>query len=127
MTGVNPRRASIVHALLANAERGSDAPRTVFALGPDEHISLRHDVFAQEALRAAAALADAGVRQGDVVMVCLPTSPEFMTAFFGAMLLGAAPVAIAQPARFGGLGGFVSRYRNFAGYLRPRALIAQAP
>jgi fatty-acyl-CoA synthase len=126
VTGIEPRRASIVHALLANAERGSDAPRTVFALGPDEHIGLRHDVFAQEALGAAAALADAGVREGDVVVVCLPTSPEFMTAFFGAMLLGAAPVAIALPARFGGLGGFVSRYCNFEGYLRPRVLIAEA-
>src|SRR5262249_11059346 len=107
--------------------RGSDAPQTVFALGPDEHIGLRHDVFAQEALRAAGALADAGVRQGDVVIVCLPTSPEFMTAFFAVMLLGATPVSIALPSRFGGFGGFVSRYRNFAGYLRPRALIAQPP
>lgn len=127
MTGIEPRRASIVHALLTNAERGSDAPRTVFALGPDEHIGLRHDVLAHEALCAAAALADAGVGRDDVVVVCLPTSPEFVTAFFGAMLLGAVPVAIALPARFGGLDGFVSRYRNFAGHLRPRALVAQAP
>jgi acyl-CoA synthetase (AMP-forming)/AMP-acid ligase II len=127
VTPIEPRRASIVHALLANAERGSDAPRTVFALAPDEHIELRHDVFTQEALRAAGILAEAGVREGDRIVLCLPTSPEFITAFFGAVLLGAAPVAIALPSRFGSLGGFVTRYRNFEGYLRPRALIASPP
>jgi fatty-acyl-CoA synthase len=120
---IEPRRATIVHALLANAERGSDAPRTTLALSPDEHIELRHDVFAQEALRAARILAEAGVRKGDRVVLCLPTSPEFITAFFGAVLLGAAPVAIALPGRFGGLSGFVTRYRNLEHYLQPRALI----
>lgn len=123
MTEIEPRRASIVHALLANAERGSDAPRTIFAMNPDEHIELRHDVFAHEALRAAAILADSGVRPGDRVVLCLPTSPEFLTAFFGAVLLGAAPVAIALPGRFGGLAGFVDRYQKTECYLRPRMLV----
>ena len=127
MSVIEPRRASIVHALLANAERGSDSPRTTLALGPDEHIELRHDVFAHEALRAAGTLADAGIRKGDRVVLCLPTSPEFITAFFGAMLLGAAPVAIALPGRFSELSGFVTRYRNLECYLRPRALIAVPP
>ena len=127
MSVIEPRRASIVHALLANAERGSDAPRTTLALGPDEHIELRHDVFAQEALRAAGTLSEAGVRKGDRIILCLPTSPEFVTAFFGAVLLGAAPVAIALPGRFSELSGFVTRYRNLERYLRPRALIAVPP
>ncbi len=121
---IEPRRETIVHALLANAERGSDAPRTVFALGPDQHIELRHDVFAQQALRAAGILAETGVREGDRVLLCLSTSPEFITAFFGVVLLGAVPVAVALPSGFGGLTGFIGKYRNFEGYLRPRALIA---
>ncbi len=124
MTEFEPRRASIVHALLANAERGSDAPKTIFALNPDEHIELRHDTFAHEALRAATILADSGVGPRDRVVLCLPTSPEFLTAFFGAVLLGAVPVAIAPPGRFGAAPSFVDRYQRFERYLRPRVLVA---
>ena len=61
MNGIKPRQPTIVHALLANAERGSDSPRTTLALGPDEHIELRHDVLADEALRTAGVLAENGI------------------------------------------------------------------
>lgn len=124
---IQPRRASMVHALLDNADRGSDAPRTIFALGPDEHSELRHDVLAQEALGAAAILADAGIRRTDRIVLCLPTSPEFVVAFFGAVLLGATPVAIAGPGQFGVLGDFAIRYQELADELRPRAVITRAP
>ena len=46
------------------------------------------------ALRAANVFRDRGVRQGDFCAVVLPTSPDFLFAFFGAQLIGAAPVAI---------------------------------
>ena len=104
MSVIEPRRASIVHALLANAS-GDPSSANHLALEPGRNIELRHDVFAQEALRAAGTLSEAGVRKGDRIVLCLPTSPEFITAFFGAVLLGAAPVAIALPGRFGELSG----------------------
>ena len=75
--------------------------KTVFALGPDEHIELRHDVFAQKHSGGQDSRRD-GVREGDRVLLCLSTSPEFITAFFGAVLLGAVPVAVALPGGFGG-------------------------
>ena len=121
---IEPRRETIVHALLANAERGSDAPRDRFRArpGPTHRIAARR-------LRAASIAGgrdsrrDRG-REGDRVLLCLSTSPEFITAFFGVVLLGAVPVAVALPGGFGGLTGFIGEYRNFEGYLRPRALIA---
>ena len=48
----------------------------------------------QRARRAAAALADLGVRPGDRVAVLLRTEPAFLDAFFGSMLAGAIPVPL---------------------------------
>ena len=49
----------------------------------------------------AARLRTAGVGEREPVFVCLPTSFEFLTTWFGAVMAGAWPVAIAPP---GGLG-----------------------
>lgn len=124
MTGCVASHPSFVHALLANAERGSDAARTVFALSGAERVELRHDVLAQEALATAAVLKEAGVRPGDRVIVCLPTSPEFVTAFFGIAMLGAVPIAVAMPSRMTGPDRFQANYRQLQAYLRPRAVVA---
>jgi acyl-CoA synthetase (AMP-forming)/AMP-acid ligase II len=44
--------------------------------------------------RAAARLSARGVEPGAPCVVALPTSPEFLSAFFGAQLVGAIPVAL---------------------------------
>lgn len=43
--------------------------------------------------KAAAGLAKLGVRKGDVIMVLLQNSPEFIFTFMGASMLGAAATA----------------------------------
>ncbi|MGB8933200.1 MAG: AMP-binding protein, partial [Anaeromyxobacteraceae bacterium] len=53
------------------------------------------------ALRAAAALADRGVRPGDRVAIVLRTEPAFLDAFFGTWLAGAVPVPLYPPVRLG--------------------------
>jgi acyl-CoA synthetase (AMP-forming)/AMP-acid ligase II len=47
----------------------------------------------------AGALALAGVAPGDRVAIVLPTGPDFMDAFFGALLAGAVPVPLYPPVR----------------------------
>ncbi|WP_216906863.1 fatty acyl-AMP ligase [Nocardia noduli] len=131
MSALRPRHPSIVHALFANAERGAQAPSTIFAperVGDSaaDDIRWRHDDLAVAACRSAAALASAGVRPGDRVMLCLPTSPEFVTAFFGALVLGAVPTAVATPGGFGSSDLFYDKFRRLAAYLEPRAVIASA-
>ncbi|MET7773808.1 AMP-binding protein [Nocardia sp. NPDC005366] len=128
---LRPRHRSIVHALFANAERGADAPSTIFVRerGGDDaagDIRWRHDDLAAAACRCAAALADAGVRAGDRVMLCLPTSPEFVTAFFGALVLGAVPTAVATPGGFGSSDLFYVRFGRLLAYLEPAAVVAAA-
>ncbi|TQM33224.1 fatty acyl-AMP ligase [Nocardia bhagyanarayanae] len=125
---LSPRYSSIVHALLANAERGTDGASTIFVpeRGTDGEFSWRHDDLALAAGRAAAALADAGVRPGDRVVLSLPTSPEFVTAFFGALLLGAVPTAVATPGGFGSAELFYEKFHRLIGYLEPKAVVATA-
>ncbi|MER7079692.1 Acyl-CoA synthetase (AMP-forming)/AMP-acid ligase II [Saccharopolyspora kobensis] len=123
MTTVLPRFPSILHALLAHAERGADGTGVTLIPEPGRAQTLRYDALVGAAARAAAALAEHGVGHGDRVVLCLPTGPEFITAFFGTQLLGAIPTAIAVPARFGGAAGFEGPLLDLADYLRPAAII----
>jgi len=45
-----------------------------------------------------AALAEAGVRKGGVVILILPTGPELVAAYFGVMLAGGIPGLVATPS-----------------------------
>lgn len=57
--------------------------------------------FAQFSARAthhAAHLSAADVRKGDVVLIFLPTSPEALPAFVGAMMIGAVPSLMPCPS-----------------------------
>lgn len=123
MSELRPRFPSILHALLEQAERGSDGLGVTLLPKPGTEVTLRYDAVLDASARCAAALAEHGVGEGDRVVLCLPTGPEFITAFFGAQLLGAVPTAIAVPLRFGGAAGFESQMRNLAAYLRPAAVV----
>lgn len=60
----------------------------------------------------AAGLRDAGVHTGDRVALVLPTSPEFVAAFFGVLYAGAIPVPLYPPVRLGKLDEY--RHRTAA-------------
>ncbi len=53
--------------------------------------------LADRTLRAGAALAEAGVRAGDVVPLMLPNGIEFVTHFFGLLAIGATPSVLPLP------------------------------
>ncbi|MEV4234528.1 MULTISPECIES: fatty acyl-AMP ligase [unclassified Nocardia] len=127
MTALVPQHPTIVHALLANAGSAALAPSTIFVPergDSDGEIAWRHDDLASAAGRTAAALAAEGVEPGDRVMLCLPTSPEFVTAFFGALLLGAVPTAVATPGGFGSADIFRDKFTRLLSYLEPAAVVA---
>ncbi|MGW1677383.1 fatty acyl-AMP ligase [Saccharopolyspora sp. NPDC002376] len=126
MTAILPRFPSILHALLAHAERGADGSGVTLIPEPGKAETLRYDALVETAARGAAALAEHGVGHGDRVVLCLPTGPEFITAFFGTQLLGAMPTAIAVPTRFGGAAGFEGQLQDLTDYLRPAAIISTA-
>lgn len=59
-----------------------------------------YERLAAGARRHAAQLHAAGVRPGAVVVLVHANSPEFVAAFFGALMLGATPSPVAPPVRF---------------------------
>ncbi|MEV0251088.1 fatty acyl-AMP ligase [Nocardia sp. NPDC050712] len=123
---VTPRHESILHALLGYGDADPRPARVVFAAEPEGQRELTFAQLSTAARRSAAALAEAGVRQGDRVLLCLPTSPGFLTAFFGLQMLGAVPTAVATPGGFGGLEVFTAKFARLVAYLRPAAIVTVA-
>jgi acyl-CoA synthetase (AMP-forming)/AMP-acid ligase II len=69
----------------------------------------------ERALSIAADLRNRGVRRGDRVALVLPTCPEFVECFFGALCAGAIPVPLYPPVRLGRLDDY---HRKTAAMLR---------
>ena len=67
----------------------------------DHPVSLRE--IRSRAHRIAGGLRDLGVAPGDRVALVLPTGPEFVASFFGALVAGAIPVPLYPPVRLGKL------------------------
>ncbi|WP_445162314.1 AMP-binding protein [Mycobacterium sp. Dal123C01] len=116
---------SIVHALVAGAERDNGVPRTIVLPGSGEELVFGHDRLAAAACQAAARLADQGVRSGDRVLICLPTSPAFLSVFLSALMLGAVPTNIATPSAYGAMEVFGQKVAQLVDYLDPVAIIAE--
>ncbi|MFJ2743736.1 fatty acyl-AMP ligase [Streptomyces sp. NPDC087440] len=125
MTATEPF-STVWHALLAEAQRGPDGSSVTLLPEPGTVDTVRYDTLVENAARCAAALAEHGVGAGDRVLLCLPTGAQFLTAFFGTQLLGAAPTAISVPVRFGGAAGFEGQLKDLIGYLRPAAVVTTA-
>lgn len=84
-----PSAMSVAAALRAAGAAAAD--RTAVVQGDRV---LTHAQLHDRASRVAAALADRGVRPGDVVAVALYNSPEYLETVLAAFLLGAVPVNI---------------------------------
>ncbi|AEN08672.1 amino acid adenylation domain-containing protein [Streptomyces sp. DvalAA-21] len=83
-------------AFFAHAEAVPDRTALVTAAGE----KVTYGVLADQALRTAAALGDAGVTPGELVAVTLPKGPEQVAAVLGVLAAGAAyvPLSLEQPA-----------------------------
>ncbi len=72
-------------------------PNRVAILGEPE--TVRYGELARRAGHVGAALAGAGCRPGDRVLIALPDSVEFIAAFFGATRIGAVAVPVNSMTR----------------------------
>ncbi|MBL1100553.1 non-ribosomal peptide synthetase [Streptomyces coffeae] len=72
--------------------------RTALVTTAGEEVT--YGTLADQVLRVAAALGDAGVRPGELVAVTLPKGPEQIAAVLGVLAVGAAyvPLSLEQPA-----------------------------
>ncbi|HYY52866.1 MAG TPA: AMP-binding protein, partial [Myxococcales bacterium] len=84
-----------LHAALESAARSRWG---LSFLDAQEHeTTLSFAEMYERARRAAGALRELGIERGDRVAIVLPTGPDFMDAFFGAVLAGAVPVPLYPP------------------------------
>jgi long-chain acyl-CoA synthetase len=86
--------ASLPELVDRAAERWPDRPSLIFY---GKRITFKE--LAVLTKKFATALADLGVKKGDVVALYLPNCPQFVIAYYGAMRLGAVVTAISPLAR----------------------------
>ncbi len=96
-----PRKYATVTEMLAATAR--TALGLTFVDASEREVAMPWAEVYRRARCAAAGLRRLGVREGERVALLLPTSPGFMDAFFGAMLVGAVPVPLYPPVRLGRL------------------------
>jgi fatty-acyl-CoA synthase len=80
-----------------------------FVDAQERKTSLSFAELYERAQRAAGGLREQGVARGDRIAIVLPTGPDFMDAFFGAVLAGAIPVPLYPPVRLGRMEEFHRR------------------
>lgn len=117
----SPRVATLVDALIANAD--DDRPFVVLH-GSGEPRPMDARATLGSARRWATALRTRGVGPGHPVAIMLPTSADFLGAFFGALLLGALPMPLATPMTFGPLDRYLEQCARAIRHARARILVA---
>lgn len=116
-----PPLSATLGAALASAAR-SDTGLTFWDAAERETVMPWRDVAAR-ARRVAGALGRLGIRRGDRVALVLPTSPDFVDAFFGTLLAGAVPVPLYPPVRLGRLAEYQARTARLLGACGARLLL----
>jgi acyl-CoA synthetase (AMP-forming)/AMP-acid ligase II len=94
------KRLSTLPSILR--ERADKTPeRTALRVAPRgaERESWSFGDLHRESIAVAARIRGSGIREGERVMIMLPTSLEFASCFFGASLAGRTPVPVCPPTR----------------------------
>ncbi len=97
---IAPYFRTLIDALASAAELGDGTGVLLLPEGEDDGAA-EHKTFADivsDARKLATVLRKRGVRTNDRVLIVLPTSFEFLTAFFAVQWLGAIPVPSYPPA-----------------------------
>src|SRR5260370_6383510 len=119
-----PRHGTIPLALQAAAQSESGV---TFLDAEESERALTFREMHERARRAAGTLLARGIRPGDRVAIVLPTCPEFMDAFFGALYAGAIPVPLYPPVRLGRLEEFHARTARLLPTTRAPLVVNAAP
>jgi acyl carrier protein len=98
--GVRPpvHAQTLTEALEYHVEKQPDR-LCVFLYEEKKEVPITYKDLYQGALSYAAGLADAGLQPGQMVAIMLPTSKEYLFAFYGTLLAGGVPVPLYPPAR----------------------------
>ncbi|MEU5259263.1 AMP-binding protein [Amycolatopsis sp. NPDC021455] len=95
-------------------------------LGSDGWDFWSYQRLAESAGLMAGALAGSGVEPGDVVVAVLPSGPQFVVTFFGAMLAGATVSPVAPAAVWHQSGQYNAHLTRVLGVARPKKVVTEA-
>lgn len=115
--------ATINEALLAQASTRPTSKAFSFATRDSLSSPLGFEELARASLSVAASLAQHGLRRGDRVLVCLPTSAELVVTLFGVLLAGGACVPVYPPLAGHGLGRWKELVRTVARLVQARGAV----
>lgn len=117
-------KCSTLHEVLA-AAAGTQHGLTF--VGMQGETSLPYSELYLRARRAAHVLIELGIRPGDRVAIGLPTSPQFMDAFFGTVLAGAIPAPLYPSPRMGRKDDYDARITHMLRTIGTRLILADPP
>ncbi|NMF96183.1 AMP-binding protein [Aromatoleum toluolicum] len=118
--------STLVEVLLWHAEHSPDHVHIRLLHDDAEVGTLTHLELLQGAQRIAAGLQQRGIAPGDAVAIMLPTSLDFFTSFFGALLAGGVPVPMYPPTRPSQLEDHLHRQSGILESCRAPVLITDA-
>lgn len=95
-------------------------------LGSDGWEFWSYQRLAEKAGLMAGALAESGVEPEDVVVSVLPSGPQFVVTFFGAMLAGATVSPVAPAAVWHQSSQYNTHLTRVLGVARPKKVVAGA-
>jgi 1-acyl-sn-glycerol-3-phosphate acyltransferase len=109
--GVRPpaEAQTLIEALEYHVERQPERLSVFLYEEQKEHPLTYRDLW-NGALLYAARLADEGVGPGQTVAIMLPTSKEYLFAFYGVLLAGGIPVPLYPPARLATIEDHMTRH-----------------
>ncbi len=114
-------RPTLVEAL----ERARDEGAHVWiANGDREPTALPMTELVERARRVAHGLRARGLSRGDRVLILLPTSTDWLAAFFGTLLAGGVAVPLGPSVAFGGMDRYAQTVKTLARHAEARHLIA---
>ncbi|MFZ5785426.1 MAG: fatty acyl-AMP ligase [Acidobacteriota bacterium] len=109
---------SIVEALLGRAREAGGRPAFTVVESERRTTTLGAAELLERSLQAAAALKAHGLRRGDRVLICLPTSADLLVAIYGTLCAGGVCVPVYPPQAREGL-------RRWKEQVRAIGLVAQ--
>ncbi len=92
----------------------------------EREVTLGWGEIREQAGRVAAGLRSLGLEREERVALVLPTSPGFVSAFFGVLLAGAVPVPLYPPARLGRLAEYGTATARLIGAVQAALVLTDA-
>jgi 1-acyl-sn-glycerol-3-phosphate acyltransferase len=114
---------TIIEVLQWHAQRNPTRVHSIFMKSEKKFEKITYADLYRNALNAASAFVDLGIKKNDAVAIMLPTSLEYFYSFLGAILCGGVPVAIYPPVRPSQLVDHVQRHAEILRNANAKLLI----